>query len=36
MLWHVSIIVHSRLQISNILHVLIKLENDYVLDEKNE
>ena len=30
--WHVSLIVHSHLKISNIHHILIKLENSYVLD----
>ena len=30
---HVSFIVHSHLQIPNILHILIKLENNDVLDE---
>ena len=32
--WHVSFVVHSHLKISKILHILIKLENNYVLDEK--
>ena len=30
---HVSFIVDSHLQIPNILHILIKFENSYVLDE---
>ena len=29
---HVSFIVHSPLQLLNILHILIKLENNDVLD----
>ena len=29
----VSFIVYFHLQISNILHVLIKFENSYVLDK---
>ena len=30
---HVSFIVHSHIQISNILHTQIELENNYVLVE---
>ena len=30
---HNPFIVHSHLKISNIDHILIKLENSYVLDE---
>ena len=30
---HVSFIVHSHLQIPNIFNILIKLENNDVLDE---
>ena len=30
---HVSFIVYSLLQIPNILHILIKFENNYVLDK---
>ena len=31
--WHVSFIVHCHPQIPTILHTLIKLGNNYVLDE---
>ena len=31
---HVSFIVYSHLQIPNILHILIKFENSYILDKK--
>ena len=30
---HVSFVVYSHLQIPNILHILIKFENSYVLDK---
>ena len=32
-LWHILFKVRSHLQISDILQTLIKLENNYVLDE---
>ena len=33
--WYVSFIAHSHLKISNIHHILMKLESSYVLDERN-
>ena len=30
---YVSFIVYSHLQMPNILHILIKFENSYILDE---
>ena len=33
---HITFIVNYHLKISNIHHILIKLENSYVLDKKNE
>ena len=31
--WHVPFIIHSHLKISYILPLIIKLENNYVIDE---
>ena len=31
---HVSFVVYSLLHIPNILHILIKFENSYILDEQ--